>query len=59
MLITLFAYIIKFQTREFTMRKQPRFTVHRCLPNCSETQLYGAVLHALSNDVQQTWAQSH
>ena len=30
-----------------------------CLPNCSETQLYGAVLHALSNDVQQTEAQAH
>jgi hypothetical protein len=32
-----------------------------CLPirNCSETHLYCAVLHALSNDVQQIGAQAH
>jgi hypothetical protein len=30
-----------------------------CLPNCSQTRIYYAVFHALSNDVQQIGAQSH
>ena len=30
-----------------------------CLPNCSQTRLYDAVNHALSNDVQQIGAQAH
>ena len=29
------------------------------LPNCSQTRLYYAVFHALSNDVQQIEAQAH